>query len=131
MRTRAVLGVWALLAFLMSANGIFRELVLVTAVRRGAAELLSALLGIGIILGTTGVLFRAFPGWQRANPLRLASIWLVLMLAFEFLFGHYVDGKSWRELVGNYAIWDGKLWPIVLLSLVAAPFLWTRSSHQH
>lgn len=109
----------------------FREFVLVSAVRRGAAELLSALLGIGIILGTTGVLFRVFSGWRSANPFLLASIWLVLTLAFEFSVGHYVDGKRWRALVENYAIWDGKLWPIVLLSLIVAPFLWTRNSRQH
>jgi|GEM_PF-3949169 len=60
MRMRAVLGVWGLLAVLMSLNGIFREAVLADHFRRSTADLLSAVLGIGIILGATGAFFRAF-----------------------------------------------------------------------
>ena len=116
MGTRAVLGVWALLAFLMSLNGIFRETVLASLFRRGIADL----------LGTTGTFFRAFPEWRRTNPLRLAAIWTALTIAFEFIFGHYVDRKSWSELAANYQVWEGRLWPLVLLSLVLAPFLWIR-----
>ena len=126
MGTRAVLGVWALLAFLMSLNGIFRETVLASLFRRGIADLFSAILGIAIILGTTGTFFRAFPEWRRTNPLRLAAIWTALTIAFEFIFGHYVDRKSWSELAANYQVWEGRLWPLVLLSLVLAPFLWIR-----
>jgi len=123
---RAVLGVWGLLAVLMSLNGIFREVVLADHFRRSTADLLSAVLGIGIILGATGAFFRAFPGWRDANPIRLAVIWTTLTVAFEFIFGHYVDRKSWSELAANYAIWNGRLWPLVLLSLILAPFIWTR-----
>lgn len=53
-------------------------------------------------------------------------IWTTLTVAFEFIFGHYVDRKSWSELAANYAIWNGRLWPLVLLSLILAPFIWTR-----
>ena len=127
MRMRAVLAVWGLLAVLMSLNGIFREAVLVDQFRRGIADFLSAILGIAIILGTIGAFFRAFPGWRDANPVRLAVIWTALTVAFEFIFGHYVDRKSWSELAANYEIWNGRLWPLVLLSLVIAPFLWTSS----
>jgi hypothetical protein len=51
---------------------------------------------------------------------------VVLTVAFEFLIGRYVDHKSWADLVGNYAIWRGRLWPIVLLVLALTPFLWGR-----
>lgn len=126
MPRRAVLGVWALLAFLMSLNGIIRETVLAELFRRSLADLLSAVLGIGIILGTTRAFFAWRPPWREDSPARIAAIWTVLTVAFEFLFGHYVDRKSWSELASNYAIWDGRLWPLVLLSLVLAPFLWMR-----
>lgn len=53
-----ILLVWLLLAVLMSGNGIFREAVLLPQVGRAAADLISALLGIGIIMGTTGFFFR-------------------------------------------------------------------------
>ncbi len=115
-----------MLAVLMIANGAIREIVLVRTLGRGMAEVVSAALGMTIILGTTGALFRAVPGWRRADSSRLAALWVGLTIVFEFSFGHYVDGKSWGELVENYALWKGRLWPLVLLSLAAAPFLWAR-----
>jgi hypothetical protein len=88
------------------------------------ADAASAIIGVALILSVTGTFFRARPGWRRhADPVWLALVWAGLTIAFEFTFGHYVDRKSWGELAGNYAIWHGKWWPLVLLSLVAAPFL--------
>jgi hypothetical protein len=45
---------------------------------------------------------------------------------FEFTFGHYVDRRSWAELLANYNLVKGRLWPVVLATLVAAPFLWRK-----
>ena len=47
-----------LLAVLMSANGIFRELVLARAMARETAAIVSVLLGVTIILIVTGVFLR-------------------------------------------------------------------------
>ena len=126
MPARRVLGVWLLLAFVMSLNGVFREAALVPVVKRTAADILSAVLGISIILAVTRPFLRPFYGRPDARPATVAVAWAALTLAFEFLFGHYVDQKSWSELVGNYALWRGKLWPVVFASVIAAPFLWTR-----
>ena len=57
---------------------------------------------------------------------RLATMSLLLVgltVAFEFTFG-LIEGSSARELVANYAFWDGRLWPLVLLTLAATPFIW-------
>ena len=56
----------------------------------------------------------------------VSATWLVLTVAFEFLFGHYVDGKPWPALAANYQVWNGALWPFVLIALVGTPFLWAR-----
>jgi hypothetical protein len=42
--------------------------------------------------------------------------------------GRLVDKKSWSELLENYNVLEGRLWPVVLATLVAAPFLWSRTS---
>jgi hypothetical protein len=126
MSIRRALGVWVLLAFLMSLNGVFRETVLVPTVQRRAADAASAVMGMAVILGVTRFFLIKFAGRSDAHAWRLASLWTSLTVAFEFLFGHYVDGKSWKELIENYTIWRGHLWPVVLLSLFLAPFLWTR-----
>jgi hypothetical protein len=63
---------------------------------------------------------------SRSQRIAIASLWLCLTVGFEFTFGHYVDRKSWTELLANYNLFDGHLWPLVLASLVCAPFLWCR-----
>jgi hypothetical protein len=130
MSIRRIFGVWFALCAAMIANGIFREVALVPAFRRTVAEVLSAALGIGIVLSVTRCFLRGRAGKPGAHPARVALLWLSVTVAFEFLFGHYVDRKSWGELAANYALWRGKLWPLVLLSVGFTPFLWLRQQHQ-
>jgi hypothetical protein len=121
-----VLGVWLLLAIAMSANGAFRELVLRPGVGPGTAEVVSAVLGIVIIVGITGWLLRPTTRRPIARVVTVSALLVGLTIAFEFLFGHYVDGKTWSELIANYAFWRGRLWSLVLLALALMPFVWGR-----
>jgi len=124
MSLRRTLAVWLLILPLMVANGILRETALVGLLGRRGADLASAVLGIAIILAVTRPFLRRSTSRSRGSLARVSAIWLVLTVAFEFLFGHYVDGKSWSELTANYQVWNGALWPFVLAALVASPFLW-------
>lgn len=127
MSTLRTLAVWLLILPLMIGNGILREAVLVGWLGRRGADVASALMGIVIILAVTRPFLRRAPDRTWRALATVSVTWLVLTVAFEFLFGHYVDGKSWSELVANYYLWRGALWPLVLASLIAAPFLWGRS----
>lgn len=114
---------WLLLAVLMPINGALREFGLKHLMPDPAAEVLSVVTGIAIILVTTRWLFR-IPGATGAATLAGYSAVLVgLTIAYEFAIGR-AGGKPWSELLGNYAIWDGKLWPLVLIALAATPWLW-------
>ena len=124
MTWKRVLGTWALLAVVMSANGVLRETALARVLPRWLADVASAALGIAMILGVTRMLLAPARGVRGRGAATVAATWLMLTLAFEFLFGHFVDRKSWSELFANYALWRGRLWPVVLASVVAAPFLW-------
>lgn len=126
MTLRRTLLVWLLILPLMIANGILRERALVPSLGRRGADLASALFGIAIILSVTRPFLRRASDRSLRALATVSVVWLLLTVAFEFLFGHYVDGKSWSELAENYALWRGALWPLVLASLVAAPFLWGR-----
>lgn len=115
-----------LLAVLMSANGIFRELVLARAMARETAAIVSVLLGVTIILIVTGVFFRRLASESVPALASLGALLVVLTVAFEFALGHYGEGKSWAELSASYAFWRGELWPFVLLVLGLTPLLWGR-----
>ena len=121
-----LLGAWLLMALLMIANGIFRELVLQPRFGETVAGLLSVALGVVIILVVTRPFLRPLAGATAPELAVISVAWVVLTVIFEFTFGHWVDGKSWTELAGNYAIWRGQLWPVVLATVAAAPFIWTR-----
>lgn len=121
-----LLVAWLLVAVAMSINGIFRELALRPAIGPMPADILSAILGIAIIVGITGWLLRTRIRQPIAHLVRVSALLVGLTVAFEFLFGHYVDRKSWSELAANYAFWRGRLWPLVLVTLALMPFVWGR-----
>lgn len=124
MTLQRVLGTWCLLAVLMSANGIFRELVLRPSMAPGTADLASAALGIAIILAVTFLAFRIPADYPWMSLLLISATLVGLTVVFEFVMGRYVDHKSWTELLANYRVWEGRPWPLVLATLAATPFLW-------
>lgn len=126
MSNRRVFASWVLLALLMSANGVFRELVLRRAIGATQADIVSAAMGALIILGATWYLFRPLANRPVAELARVSAIMVALTVAFELIVGRYVDGKSWNELISDYAIWRGRLWPALLLIVALTPFLWGR-----
>jgi hypothetical protein len=120
------LTMWVGLAVAMSANGIFRELVLRRAVGSPVADILSAVLGIVLITLITRVGFGQMLA-PTTRSLALASAMLVaLTVVFETVLGVFVDRKTLRQLIEHYALWHGELWPIVLAFLAYTPFLWAR-----
>jgi hypothetical protein len=46
-----------------------------------------------------------------------------MTVAFEFGFGHWVDGDSWSELLENYDVTAGKVWVLVPAAMAAGPEL--------
>jgi hypothetical protein len=125
--TARFLATWLAMAVAMTANGIFRELVLKRIAGSTLAPVISAVIGILLILIITRIGF----GTGTTAPTRslaFASVMLVLMtVVFETALGVLVDHKSSAQLLEHYAIWRGELWPIVLAVLAFTPFLWVRS----
>ena len=123
-----ILKAWLIILPFMIANGIFRELVVKRFVSATVAEAVSVVLGIAILVALTRFLLRPLAGKATSQLVRASATLVLLTVAFEFLFGHYVDRKSWSELLANYEIWNGRLWPIALATLAFVPFLWGRWS---
>ena len=119
-------GVWLLLAVVMTLNGIAREKALVPLLGRQSADIVSAASGVALIFGVSTRALRAVPITNR-EAARTGLLWAGMAVAFDLVVGHFVDGKRWSTLLGEYAIWRGKLWLVVLTSVVIAPILAVRS----
>lgn len=119
---------WAVLAWLGFA---------VLAVACGAlrVKLVQPLVGEGVahVLGTLAVcalflwLIVRFTAWldvrDTARLLALGAFWTVLTIAFEFGFGHWVAGHSWERLLADYNVAAGRIWVLVLLTMLLGPLV--------
>lgn len=68
---------------------------------------------------------KKYPLKSDIQALQVGFLWLVLTLFFEFGFGRY-RGNSWNQLLAEYNILEGKLWILVPIWLVIAPYLLRR-----
>jgi hypothetical protein len=115
---------WVLLALAMIANGTVRALVLEPLLGAHVAELAAAGTAIVLILLITRPFVRSRGAASVSEAIGLGVLWTAMTVAFEFLFGHYAMDASWAALLANYDVIDGRVWPVVLVAIAAAPFVW-------
>jgi hypothetical protein len=123
--TKAVLA-WLALLVVMFGNGTVRVLVLEPRLGSEAARQVASVAGVLIVVAA-GRAFVARAGGVPSRALgAVGLLWTALTLAFELLFGHFVAGASWPELLADYDVGRGRLWPLVLLATALAPWAWGR-----
>jgi hypothetical protein len=125
-----LLRAWLIILPFMIVNGIARELVLESVVAPAIAEAISVALGITIVVIVTRWVLRPLAGKSLPDLMRASATLVLLTVAFEFLFGHYVDHKTWNDLLANYEFWNGRLWPVALAVIGVMPFVWGRWSRE-
>lgn len=114
-------AVWVLLFAVAFMNGAFRELALRRFLYELPAHQTSCAIGISLILLATVLAGRKWPFRSVSQAWTVGFVWLLLTIAWEFIFGHFVMGHPWARLFHDYALWDGRLWILVLVSIVCAP----------
>jgi hypothetical protein len=114
---------WIPMVFIAILNGIFRESVLAKALSELRAHQLSCVTGILLFFGYTWLLSLKWPLESTGQAVLIGIIWLLLTVAFEFSFGHYVAHHSWARLVQDYNILAGRLWVVVLLGVAFLPLI--------
>jgi hypothetical protein len=120
------LAVWFLLLILAVLNGGVRDRWLSPRLGDTVGRAISTLLLSGLILlATWGTIGWIRPG-SSAHALRVGALWLGLTLAFEFLVGHYGFGRPWPELLADYDVRNGRIWIVVLIATLLAPWLTAR-----
>ncbi|HWR34352.1 MAG TPA: hypothetical protein VN622_00600 [Clostridia bacterium] len=120
---RAILGWLGILAVAIISGGL-RDHFIRPRFGLFAAELYGAfVLSTAIVFVAVVVMRPAVPANRRMAAMYLSIEWVVLTLAFEFLFFHYITGRSWNELFAAYRLWEGRLWSVVVFVVATAPFI--------
>ena len=114
--------VWLLLALVAVAAGGLREGQLVPRFGESGAHLIGTVAVVLFFLAViAGSVQWIVPGLERPHLLRLGVFWVLLTVAFEFGFGHFVVGHPWSRLLHDYNLLAGRVWLLVLLTLLFAP----------
>ena len=114
--------VWFGFAVVAVGGGIFRVVWLEPRMGERLANITETLM-LAIVLASLMWIAVPWliPGLRRKDLTRLGVFWVTLTLAFEFLFGHFVDGASWAALFANYDVSAGRLWILIPLLMGFGP----------
>jgi hypothetical protein len=117
------LGIWFLMVIAAILNGTLRDNVVSKSIGNHLSLPLSGVtlsVAIFLIVYFTVAVFGTV---TSRTYIAIGFLWLVITLIFEFGFGHYVAGKSWRELVQVFNVAKGNLFILVLVVTTLSPWL--------
>jgi hypothetical protein len=115
--------IWVVIALLAIANGLVRETVLVSTLGPSIALPVSGMLLSLIVFIVTYLSFPLFAKNKSLTYFLIGLQWVLMTLLFEFLFGHYVVGRSWSDIIQVFNIMKGNLFIIVLIVSLFSPLL--------
>ena len=115
--------VWFLLAVVAITNGVIRQTTYGKSVSDLAAHQISTITAILASGTVVWVVHRSWPIESASQAWIIGLLWLVMTIAFEFGFGHFVAGHSWDRLLADYNILKGRVWFLFLVWLGIMPFV--------
>ncbi|TAJ78301.1 MAG: hypothetical protein EPO42_08130 [Gallionellaceae bacterium] len=117
---------WFVLLLVAIVNGGLRDLTYGKHVSELLAHQISCVIGIALFAVVISQHVRRWPPASAREAWFVGVFWMALTVAFEFLFFHYVGGHSWEALLANYDMARGRLWPLILLWVLVAPYFFYR-----
>jgi hypothetical protein len=117
---------WLPMVLIAILNGALREAWYGKSLGELRAHQLSTLTGAVLFALYIWALSRLWPLESGRQALAVGVMWLAITVCFEFLFGHYVVGHSWRRLCQDYNLCAGRVWALLLLWVTIAPYIFYR-----
>ncbi len=113
--------VWLLLAVVAIANGVLRQSTYGKFVPELAAHQISTVTAIVFFGVVVWIVQRIWPIESQSQAWVIGVCWLLMTIAFEFGFGHYVAGHSWGRLLADYNLLAGRIWLFFLVWVAVLP----------
>jgi len=107
------------------ANGALRQFAYAPLMNEQRSNQVSCVIGITLFGAVIWFTARRWPFASRRQALRIGLGWMAATVAFEFLSMHYAAGHPWSRLLAEYELWNGRLWTLVLASLVVWPLVFS------
>ena len=117
------IGIWLLIVIAAIINGAIREKLLTPLI---GAHLSLPISGITLSVLVFVITYFALPLLDNVKSkvyITIGLFWIILTLAFEYLFGHYVMGMPWHEINHVFELQNGNLFTVVLIVTALSP--WT------
>ncbi len=86
-------------------------------------HVVSTMLLSGLIVAVAGVTVAWIAPAASRAAFAVGILWMALTLAFEFGAGYWLFHKPLAELVYDYNLTRGRIWPLVLVATVLSPVL--------
>ena len=117
---------WVPLMFLAIALGALRETLLVPRIGEAMGHVVGTLcLCFAVFLATLMLIPWVHPR-SESDAWRIGLLWVALVIAFEFLAGHFAFGVSWAKLFADYDVLRGRVWILVPFTTAVAPWIASR-----
>lgn len=117
---------WIPMVLIAIANGALREASYGKHMSELQAHQISTLSGLLLFSAYIYVVIRIWRPDTSEQAITVGLIWLVLTVAFEFLFRHYVVGHPRSKLLYDYNVFAGRVWVVVLIWVTVAPYVFYR-----
>jgi small-conductance mechanosensitive channel len=118
-----ILITWVLFLPVPVINGILRETWYKALIGTVAAHIIGVVIISAAFLGYAYVSLWSLVALLSSSQLWLIGfIWLILTLLFEFGIG-ITEGRSWSYMLADYKLWEGRIWPLVLATVLLSPII--------
>lgn len=107
-------------------NGLFRTFVLSRFLEEQHARQISSLMMLVLLFWYTEFIYDKLAIRKASDAWATGIIWFLLTVVLEFCLGFFVSKLSLQEMLADYNILTGRLWPLVLLGTLLAPYLYYR-----
>ncbi|WP_138380845.1 hypothetical protein [Luteithermobacter gelatinilyticus] len=115
---------WCILLGVAVINGILGQVL----IERRFGEYVNHLYKSVVLMAATAgvawfVMDRSGAAQWPVNALKTGVIWVLATVIFEVVFFRFIRKLPWTRLGLDYKLWEGRLWLVVLLVNLVAPYV--------